>query len=102
MSWLSANVDEEIELDTEPPISVHSSPPITVNSSSTHTVFSSSSDENTTYEIAPPTGIPAPTGAETEDEGKDKDEEKKVSSILHMYIFEDLHILYEIVRTRTL
>ena len=32
MNWLNTNVSEEVELNTEPPVSVHSSPPITVNS----------------------------------------------------------------------
>ena len=78
MNWLNTNVSEEVELNTEPPVSVHSSPPITVNSSSTHTVNSSSSEENSNYEIAPPTEIPIPTDAESENyEDKDKDKNKE-------------------------
>ena len=74
MNWLNTNVSEEVELNTSPPVSVNSSPPITVNSSSTHTVHSSSSEENANYEIAPPTDIPVPTDAESEnDENKDKE-----------------------------
>ena len=68
MNWLNTNVSEEVELNTEPPVSVHGSPPITVNSSSTHTVHSPSSEENANYEIAPPTDIPVPTGAESEND----------------------------------
>ena len=68
MNWLNTNVSEEVELNTSPPVSVHSSPPITVNSSSTHTVNSLSSEENANYEIAPPTDIPAPTDAESEND----------------------------------
>ena len=70
MNWLNTNVSEEVELNTEPPVSVHSSPPITVNSSSTHTVHSSSAEENVNHETAPPTDIPVPTDAESEDEEK--------------------------------
>ena len=88
MNWLNTNVSEEVELNTSPPISVNSSPPITVNSSSTHTVNSSSrssrasgeasSEENSNYEIAPPTDIPVPTDAESENyEDKDKDKNKE-------------------------
>ena len=78
MNWLNTNVSEEVELNTSPPISVNSSPPITVNSSSTHTVNSSSSEENSNYEIAPPTEIPIPTDAESENDGdKDKDNNKQ-------------------------
>ena len=93
MNWLNTNVSEEVELSTSPPISVNSSPPvelssiaddeqssslpITVNSSSTHTVNSSSSEENSNYEIAPPTEIPIPTDAESENEDKDKDKNKE-------------------------
>ena len=88
MNWLNTNVSEEVELNTSPPISVNSSPPITVNSSSTHTVNSSSrssrasgeasSEENSNYEIAPPTEIPIPTDAESENyEDKDKDKNKE-------------------------
>ena len=88
MSWLNTHVSEEVELNTSPPISVNSSPPITVNSSSTHTVNSSSrssrasgeasSEENSNYEIAPPTEIPIPTDAESENyEDKDKDKNKE-------------------------
>ena len=77
MNWLNTHVSEEVELNTSPPISVNSSPPITVNSSSTHTVNSSSSEENSNYEIAPPTEIPIPTGAESENEDKDKDKNKE-------------------------
>ena len=78
MNWLNTNVSEEVELNTSPPVSVHSSPPITVNSSSTHTVNSSSRssrasgeaspEENANYEIAPPTDMPIPTDAESENE----------------------------------
>ena len=91
MNWLNTNVSEEVELNTtlqsngevdlstsSPPISVNSSPPITVNSSSTHTVNSSSRssrasgeaspEENANYEIAPPTDMPIPTDAESENE----------------------------------
>ena len=78
MNWLNTNVSEEVELNTSPPVSVNSSPPITVNSSSTHTVSSSSSEENSNYEIAPPTEIPIPTDAESENDGdKDKDKNKE-------------------------
>ena len=89
MNWLNTHVSEEVELNTSPPISVNSSPPITVNSSSTHTVNSSSSrssrasgeassEENSNYEIAPPTEIPIPTDAESENyEDKDKDKNKE-------------------------
>ena len=78
MNWLNTNVSEEVELNTSPPVSVNSSPPITVNSSSTHTVNSSSSEENSNYEIAPPTDIPVPTDAESENyEDKDKDKNKE-------------------------
>ena len=68
MNWLNMNVSQEVDLNTSPPVSVHSSPPITVNSSSTHTVNSSSSEENPNYEIAPPTDIPVPTDAESEND----------------------------------
>ena len=68
MNWLNTNVSEEVELNTSPPVSVHSSPPITVNSSSTHTVNSSSSEENPNYEISPPTDMPIPTDAESEND----------------------------------
>ena len=78
MNCLISNVSEEVELNTSPPVSVHSSPPITVNSSSTHTVNSSSRssrasgeaspEENANYEIAPPTDMPIPTDAESENE----------------------------------
>ena len=87
MNWLNTNVSEEVELNTSPPVSVNSSPPITVNSSSTHTVNSSSrssrasgeasSEENSNYEVAPPTEIPIPTDAESENEDKDKDKNKE-------------------------
>ena len=101
MNWLNTNVSEEVELNTSPPVSVNSSPPvelssiaddeqsssspITVNSSSTHTVNSSSrssrasgeasSEENSNYEIAPPTEIPIPTDAESENEDKNKEKQ---------------------------
>ena len=84
MNWLNTNVSEEVELNTEPPVSVHSSPPITVNSSSTHTVHSSSrssrasgeasSEENSNYEIAPPTDIPVPTGVDGDESESENDE----------------------------
>ena len=65
----SSSSNEPINFNTSPPISVNSSPPITVNSSSSHTVnLSSSSEENFNYEIAPPTELPMPTDAESEDE----------------------------------
>ena len=43
-NWLSNNSDEEVELNTSPPIGANSSPPISVHSSSTHTVNSSSTE----------------------------------------------------------